>query len=69
MIFEDISNFNNLNDYLPILNGCINAELIIMNLVLNGVFKSLYLKKSYKINFYNNFKFKDLFVQHIKFTF
>jgi uncharacterized protein YacL len=48
MIFKDISNFNNLNDYLPILNGCINAELIIMNLVLNGVFKSLYLKKWYK---------------------
>jgi uncharacterized protein YacL len=48
MIFKDISNFNNLNDYLPILNGCINAELTIMNLVLNGAFKSLYLKKWYK---------------------
>ena len=48
MIFKDISNFNNINDYLPILNGSINADLIIMNLVFYGVFKSMYLEKWYK---------------------
>jgi hypothetical protein len=48
LIFKDISNFNNLNDYLPILNGCINADLIILLLVFHGVFKSIYLKKWYK---------------------
>jgi uncharacterized protein YacL len=48
MIFKDISNFNNVNDYLPILNGCINADLIIIFLVYHGVFSSFYLKKWYK---------------------
>jgi uncharacterized protein YacL len=47
MIFQDISNFNSLNDYLPILNGCIIADLIIIFLVFNGIFKSNYLKKWY----------------------
>jgi len=48
MIFKDISNFNNINDYLPILNGCLNADLIIVFLVFHGFFKSAYLKKWYK---------------------
>ena len=48
MIFKDISNFDNINDYLPILNGCINAELVIMTLVFMGLFKSAYLEKWYK---------------------
>ena len=48
MIFQDISNFNNVSDYLPILNGCINADLIIIFLLYHGVFKSYYLKKWYK---------------------
>jgi uncharacterized protein YacL len=48
MIFKDISNFNNVNDYLPILNGCVNADLIILFLAFHGVFKSFYLKKWYK---------------------
>jgi uncharacterized protein YacL len=47
MIFQDISNFSNVNDYLPILNGCIIADLIIIFLVFNGIFKSNYLKKWY----------------------
>jgi uncharacterized protein YacL len=47
MIFKDISNFYNVNDYLPILNGCINADLIIILLVFHGIFKSSYLKKWY----------------------
>jgi uncharacterized protein YacL len=48
MLFSDISNFNNVNDYLPILNGCLNADLIIIFLAFHGVFKSNYLKKWYK---------------------
>jgi hypothetical protein len=48
MLFNNISNFSNVNDYLPILNGCINADLIILFLVFHGVFKSTYLKKWYK---------------------
>ena len=51
MIFKDISNFNNINDYLPILNGCLNADIIIIILVFNNVFNSIYLKK-----WYNTFK-------------
>jgi len=47
MLFKDISNFNNVNDYLPILNGCINADLIIIFLVFHNVFKSYYLRKWY----------------------
>lgn len=48
MIFQDISTFNNVSDYLPILNGCINADIIIIFLLYHGVFKSYYLKKWYK---------------------
>jgi hypothetical protein len=48
MIFKDISNFNNVNDYLPILNGCLNADLIIVFMVFHGLIKSVYLKKWYK---------------------
>jgi hypothetical protein len=47
-MFKDISTFTNVNDYLPILNGCINADLIIIFLVFHGFFKSNYLKKWYK---------------------
>lgn len=47
MIFNDISNFNNVTDYLPILNGCVNADLIIIFLLYHGIFKSKYLKKWY----------------------
>jgi uncharacterized protein YacL len=48
LLFKDISNFNNLNDYLPILNGCINADLIIIFLVFHNVFTSYYLQKWYQ---------------------
>jgi uncharacterized protein YacL len=49
MIFNDISNFNNTNDYFGILNGCIVADLIIIFLVYNNIIiKSTYLKKWYK---------------------
>jgi hypothetical protein len=47
-LIKDISNFNNVNDYLPILNGCINADIIIIFLVFHNIFKSNYLKKWYR---------------------
>ena len=46
--FKDISDFNNVNDYLPILNGCLNADLIIIFFVYHGFFQSRYLMKWYK---------------------
>jgi uncharacterized protein YacL len=48
MIFGNISNFSNIKDYLPILNGCLNADLIIIFLVFHKIFNSFYLKKWYK---------------------
>jgi len=48
MIFNNISNFTNVNDYLPILNGALNADLIILFLLYHGLIKSIYLKKWYK---------------------
>ena len=48
MIFKDISNFYKVNDYIPILNGSLNADLIIIFLLYHGIFKSYYLKKWYK---------------------
>ena len=48
MIFKNISNFNDISDYLSIFNGCLNADLIIIFLLFHGVFKSVYLKKWYK---------------------
>ena len=47
MIFTDISDFTNVNDYLPILNGAINADLIIIFLVFHGFFQSVFLQKWY----------------------
>ena len=48
MIFKDISNFTNVNDYLPILNGSLSADLIIIFLLHHGIFNSSLLKKWYK---------------------
>jgi len=45
---NNISNFNKISDYLPILNGCINADLIIIFLLYHGIFNSFYLKQWYK---------------------
>jgi uncharacterized protein YacL len=48
MKFTDISHFSNVSDYLPILNGTLNADLIILFLVFHNVFPSHYLKKWYQ---------------------
>jgi len=47
-IFNDISKFNNTNDYLPILNGTLNAVLLLIFLVFHGFMSSPYLKNWYK---------------------
>jgi hypothetical protein len=49
MLFADISNFNKISDYLPILNGCLHADLIIILGVFNNIIQSVYLKKWYKL--------------------
>lgn len=48
MIFKNISNFSNINDYLNILNGCIIADLIIISLLFNKFFTTKYLTLWYK---------------------
>ena len=48
MLFKDISNFNNVNDYLHIFNGCLNADLLFMFLLYHGAVKSKMLKQWYK---------------------
>jgi hypothetical protein len=48
MLFKDISNYNNINDYLPILSGCINSDLVIIFLVYHNIVRSNFLKIWYK---------------------
>lgn len=43
-MFNDISNFNNINNYLPILNGAIITDLGVILLVIFGYIKSKTLK-------------------------
>lgn len=50
MLFQNISNFHSVNDYLPILVGCVLADVIIIFMLMhNIIIKSNYLKKWYKI--------------------
>ena len=49
MIFEDISNFNNISDYLPIFSGCLIAEVIIIIMAFT------FFKGSKLRSWYNNF--------------
>jgi hypothetical protein len=46
-MFKDISNFENMSDYLPILNGILIAELIAFILLFLGLIKSEYLRLWY----------------------
>jgi hypothetical protein len=48
MIFKNISNFSNTSDYLPILNGCIIIDLIVIFLLVNNFINSKLLQKWYK---------------------
>lgn len=48
-MFKDISNFNKISDYLPILNGSILADIIIiLGLYYTNLYPSKYLKKWYE---------------------
>jgi uncharacterized protein YacL len=47
MLFANISNFYNTADYLPILNGCLIADIIIIFLVYHGGISSYYLERWY----------------------
>lgn len=48
-MFGDISIFNNLFDYIPILNGSILADIIIIiGLYYTNIYNSKYLKKWYE---------------------
>jgi hypothetical protein len=48
IMFTDIANFFNTKDYLPLLNGVLITELIIITLVNIKFFKSVELKKWYE---------------------
>jgi hypothetical protein len=47
MIFKDISNFSNTNDYLPILIAVLIVDMIGIILSFKGIIKSKYLKLWY----------------------
>jgi len=48
MIFKNISNFNNVNDYLPILNAIIIVDLFVILLSNINIIKSEVLQEWYK---------------------
>ena len=47
MQFQDISRFANVSDYLPILNGALITDLIVIALAISGFIKSVTLKEWY----------------------
>jgi uncharacterized protein YacL len=47
MSFKDISQFYNVRDYLPILNGVILTDLIVICLLLSGIIQSKVLRQWY----------------------
>ena len=48
-MFKDISNFSNINDYLPILNGAVLSDIIIIFILYyTPFFNSKYLMKWYE---------------------
>lgn len=48
MIFGDISNFDQVSDYLPILNGALLSDLFVIFFAYHGIINSFYLRKWYK---------------------
>lgn len=47
-MFQNISNFSNTIDYLPILNGALMADLIYLFLLIFGIIQSKKLKEWYR---------------------
>jgi hypothetical protein len=48
MIFQDISRFTRISDYLPILNACLTTDLMYMSFLYLGIIESKMLKKWYE---------------------
>jgi hypothetical protein len=48
-LFTDISNFHNVNDYVPILVSAINVDLLVMFLLYHGFLRSKILKEWYSL--------------------
>lgn len=48
-MFVDISKSENTNDYLPILNGCLLTDIIVIILLIIGTIDSQVLKEWYKM--------------------
>jgi hypothetical protein len=61
MIFNDISNFSSVNDYLPILNAVLIVDIVGIILSFIGVIKSIYLRNWY-IKYKNNAVIADVLV-------
>jgi hypothetical protein len=47
MIFTDIANFTNTNDYLPLLNGVLITDLVVILLLNTKIIKSSVLRQWY----------------------
>jgi hypothetical protein len=47
-MFKNIANFNNINDYLPLLNGILITDLFIIFLLNTKIIKSIVLRKWYE---------------------
>ena len=47
-MLKNIANFNNINDYLPLLNAVLITDLFVILLLNSKVIKSVVLKKWYK---------------------
>ena len=48
MVFANISNFFNVNDYVPIFNGCLGIDLLMIFALYNNIYNSSYLRKWYE---------------------
>jgi hypothetical protein len=47
-MFKNISDFNNVNDYLPILNAVLITDMVVILLLIFGFIKSKVLVEWYK---------------------
>lgn len=57
MFFSDITNFTKTDDYLPILNGLIIIDIIVVYLIISGVLRSKLL-----LRWYETYKFVACFL-------
>lgn len=57
MIFSNITDYNNTNDYLPIINGLIIIDILVVYLIINGILYSNLLRR-----WYITYKFAACFI-------